>query len=107
MKFNQNDPNLLIYLDLIGRELDAKHKTNPKWSTFKSLGTVWNETRNTLYFHESGEIKQYIKDHFLFRCNLPQPQGISKIVEFDGKKIIGRPEQRIKKIKKLNRRKLH
>lgn len=107
MKFNQNDPRFIIYLDLIGRELDAKHKTNPKWSTFRKLGTVLNETRNTLFVKNSHQIKQYVKDHFIFRCWLLQPHGIAKCVEFDGNKVIGKPEQRIKKLRKINRRKLH
>lgn len=107
MKFNQNDPNIFIYLDLIGRELYAKNKTQPNWTEFKFIGTVCNETKNSLFLKSHGEIKQYIKDHFIFRCNLSQPEGIIKVLEFDGTKILGRPEQRIKKIKKINRRKLH
>ena len=107
MKFNQNDPKYVVYLDLIGRELYAKHKTLPEWITFRYLGTIYSETKYTLMVQTEDGIKQYIKDHFIFRCNLQQSPSESKIVEFDGGKVIGKPEQRIKKIKKINRRKLH
>lgn len=107
MKFNQNDPKYLIYLDIIGREIYAKHKYLSEWSTFRFLGQVYQETKHTLLVESNQKIKQYIKDHFIFRCYIQQSENLTKCVEFDGVKIYGTPEQRIKKIKKINRRKLH
>ena len=111
MKFNQNDPKYFLYLDLIGRELYGKSKQNSKWTDFRKIGIIVDETKNTVKLKENiatgCTIKQYIKDHFIFRCWLPQQEEDSYCVEFDGQKILGRPGQRIKKIRKKHWRKLH
>ena len=56
-------------------------------------GKVIDETRNTLTILHDGKKKMVVKNvsvfHFIF------PDGT--IVEIDGKSIVGRPEERLKK----------
>jgi RNase P/RNase MRP subunit p29 len=92
---------------LIGRELYAKSKTDPNWKEFQFIGTVVGETKNTLNVQKIAPINQYIKQNYIFRCWVPQTDNLSKLLEFDGTKVIGNPEQRIKKIRKKTRRRLH
>ena len=107
MKFNYNDPKYFIYLDLIGRELYAKSKSNPNWPEFRDVGQVVGETKYVLHLQSQDSIKQFVKKNYIFRCWLPQPNNSTKLLEFNGRKIIGNPEQRIKKIRKKTRRMLH
>jgi RNase P/RNase MRP subunit p29 len=91
-------------MDLIGVELYAKSKTNPTWATFKEIGTVIDETKNTLIMQHSDDIKTYIKSQYIFHVKIPPTDGSNNMLEFDGNKIIGNPENRIKKMKKKIRR---
>ena len=62
------------------------------------VGKVVDETRNTLtILHEEKE-KTIIKDVAVFHFTLPH----GTVVEIDGKSIVGRPENRVKK--KIKRR---
>ncbi|MHA1719351.1 MAG: ribonuclease P protein subunit [Promethearchaeota archaeon] len=101
------DVKTFIYLDFIGIELYAKNKKNPNWSEFKFIGTVIDETKHTLRVKNENQSKIYIKNQYIFRSWADQPDGTRKMIEFDGNKIEGRPENRIKLIRKKNRRKLH
>jgi ribonuclease P protein subunit POP4 len=56
-------------------------------------GRVLNETRNTIVLLHKNKKKVIIKNTAVF--NFTMPDGT--IVEIDGKAIIGRPEDRIKK----------
>jgi RNase P/RNase MRP subunit p29 len=107
MKYDPIDPDIFIYLDLIGRNLHAKHKTHPHWTEFRNIGTVVSETKNTLKTQNNGTIKIYVKEQYIFRCWIPQERNQKILLEFDGTKITGNPEQRIKNIRKKYRRKLH
>ncbi len=100
------NPKYFVYLDLIGVQLYAKSKFNPTWSEFKPIGSVVDETKNMLILQQDSTIKQYIKNQFIFQCWLPQSNGDAILLQFDGQKIVGRPETRIKQIRK-NRRKYH
>lgn len=102
----RSNSKYFIYQDLIGVSLDAKHKFNPSWDTFRPIGLVEDETRNTLVIQTESGHKIFLKDQYHFRVWLCQPNGSSKLLQFDGQKIIGRPETRIKQIRKI-RRKLH
>ncbi len=101
------DVKTFIYLDFIGIELYAKSKNNPNWTEFQFIGIVIDETKHTLRVKNKEQSKIYIKNQYLFRSWIDQPNGIKKMIEFDGKKIKGNPENRIKLIRKKNRRKLH
>jgi ribonuclease P protein subunit POP4 len=61
-------------------------------------GKVVNESKNTLTFNKSGKEKKVIKETSVFRFQLAD----GAIVEIDGKLLVGRPEDRLKKnIKRL------
>jgi len=101
----RNNPKYFINQDLIGVKLNAQHKHNHTWVGFKSLGTVIDETKYMVVVESnSGEIKKYIKDQYIFQSELSQPDGSTLVLQFDGEKIVGRPEQRIKQIRKTRRK---
>jgi len=104
-------PEIFIYLDLIGMDLYAKSKTNSTWPDFRKIGQVIDETKHTLRVQEAipaiSTIKTYIKQNYIFQTWLPQEDGTTKLLQFDGDKITGNPENRIKLIRKKYRRKLH
>ena len=101
-------------MDLIEVELYARSKTNSTWQDFRKIGLVIDETKHTLRAQETtpappatATIKTYIKQNYLFQTWLPQEDGTTKLLQFDGDKIKGNPENRIKLIRKKYRRKLH
>ena len=121
-------PEIFIYLDLIGMDLYAKSKSNSTWQDFRKIGSVIDETKHTLRLQETIPTltttaaapttaaatapaptirKTYIKQHYIFQTWLPQEDGTTKLLQFDGAKIVGNPENRIKLIRKKYRRKLH
>jgi len=61
-------------------------------------GKVVDETRNTLIISHEGKEKTIIKDVAVFHFTLPD----GTVIEIDGKSIVGRPENRVKK--KVKRR---
>jgi ribonuclease P protein subunit POP4 len=61
-------------------------------------GTVIDETRNTLSIRQNDADKMVVKDSSVFHFTMPD----GTIVEVDGKVILGRPEDRLKK--KIKRR---
>lgn len=99
------NPKYFINQDLIGVEIYAKQKFIHE-SEFKFIGTVVDETKNTLSVEFDKDTKLYIKDQYIFQCWLPQQDGLLKLLQFDGQKIVGRPESRIKLLRKT-RRKYH
>lgn len=104
MRFN---PEIFIYIDQIGLNLYGKHKYNKNWTEFRELGKVIDETKHTLVIQNSTSTKTYIKNQYIFRSWLPQMDQSKKLIEYDGQKIVGNPENRIKLIRKKHRRKLH
>ncbi len=107
MKKMRFKPEIFVNLDQIGLNLHAKHKYNKTWSEFQEIGKVIDETKNMLVVQNSTSTKKYIKDQYIFRCWMPQENGIEKLLEYNGNKIVGNPENRIKLIRKKYRRKLH
>jgi ribonuclease P protein subunit POP4 len=61
-------------------------------------GTVIDETRNTLSIRHKDADKMVVKDSSVFHLTMPD----GTIVEVNGKVILGRPEDRLKK--KIKRR---
>jgi ribonuclease P protein subunit POP4 len=61
-------------------------------------GTVVDETRNTFLIRQKNVDKMVVKDSSVFHFTMPD----GTIVEVDGKVILGRPEDRLKK--KIKRR---
>ncbi len=56
-------------------------------------GTVVDETQNTVAIEEDGEVKSLQKSAVVLRVTLPDGEE----VQIDGKKLVARPEDRIKK----------
>ena len=108
MKYS-NNPKYLIYRDLIGLKAQAQKKNHPG-QDFKNLGEVSDETYNLLITSSGIDsktnqqtVKKYIKKNYIFRFELPTENEIL-IVEVDGIKILKRPENRIKLLRKKNLR---
>jgi len=77
----------------IGSVQESRH------SDYKGIsGQVVNESKNTLTFSKFGKEKKVVKEAAVFRFQLSD----GTIVEIDGKLLVGRPEDRLKKnIKRL------
>ncbi|TXT65941.1 MAG: Ribonuclease P protein component 1 [Promethearchaeota archaeon] len=101
MKIN---PKYLIYHDLIGLDAYAKPKSHPR-AEFSYLGSVIDDTENMLITENYNDRKKYIKKKYIFRILIPnQSQDMKKRwLEFDGEKIVGRPENRLRSLKKKRR----
>lgn len=61
-------------------------------------GEVIGETRNTFTLNQAGETKRIVKDQAVFQFQFSD----GTIVEIDGKLLVGKPEDRLKKqVKRL------
>jgi RNase P/RNase MRP subunit p29 len=105
-QLSQN-PKYFAYRDLIGLKVEVKSK-NIKNDEFKPAGMVIDETYNTIITSQEIEpknyiknCKKYIKNHNLFRFELKTEKKIM-IIEVDGEKLLKRPENRVKLLKKEN-----
>ncbi|MCX8171870.1 MAG: ribonuclease P protein subunit [Candidatus Bathyarchaeota archaeon] len=79
--------------EFIGLDVKVAKSTNP--SCVGLRGKVINETRNTFrVLCKNNEEKVLIKENCIFHFTLPD----KTVVEVDGKSLIGRPEDRVKKI---------
>jgi len=85
-------PQNLIRHELVGLEVEITHSLHGDLKGIK--GPVVNETKNTLTI-EDGEGKEKIipKGSATFKFTLPD--GVT--IEIEGKIIVSRPEDRIKK----------
>ncbi|MHA1338662.1 MAG: ribonuclease P protein subunit [Promethearchaeota archaeon] len=101
-----NNPKYLVNRDVIGLKIYVKSKINKNMKDFSYAGIVIDETYNTIL--ASKEInpknyyknyKMYIKKHHIFRFELCDENNIT-IIEVNGDKLVNRPENRLKKIKK-------
>ena len=86
-------PENLVRHELIGLSVRVAESTNPQLAG--SEGKVIDESRNTLTVEASGgrEIT-LVKEQCVFSFMLPD---LGKWVRVDGKVIVARPEDRIKK----------
>lgn len=80
----------------IGLNAKVAKSSNPEYIGVK--GKVIDETRNTLVISHENREKTIVKDVTVFHFTLPD----GTVVEIDGKAIVGRPENRVKK--KVKRR---
>jgi ribonuclease P protein subunit POP4 len=83
-------PNIVQH-EFIGLEAKVVKSSNPQ--VIGIAGKVVDETRNTLTILHGGKRKVIVKDTAVFEFVLPD----GTVVEIDGKVIMGRPEDRIKK----------
>ena len=80
----------------IGLNAKVAKSSNPEYIGI--TGKVINETRNTLVTLHDEKEKKIIKNVAVFHFTLPD----GTVVEIDGKAIVGRPENRVKR--KVKRR---
>lgn len=76
--------------EFIGTDIeiaDAKNK-----GTIGLNGRVVDETKNMLIIEHHGQVKRLIKDHVTIRIAIK-----GKTYEINGKLLVGRPEDRLKK----------
>ncbi|MCK4884834.1 ribonuclease P protein component 1 [Candidatus Bathyarchaeota archaeon] len=81
----------IVQHEFIGLETKVIKSSNPH--VVGITGRVVDETRNTLTILHNCERKVVIKDTAVFDFVMPD----GTVVELDGKVIMGRPEDRIKK----------
>ena len=96
MKIN---PKYLIYHDLIGFHIYAKNKSKPIDSQFADIGTVVDDSKSMLITEKNNIIKKYIKKDHIFRIDIQNDEE-KKILEVNGEKIVGRPENRLRNLRK-------
>jgi len=88
-------PEVLCY-EFIGTE--AKVAKNKNRDCVGIRGKIVDETRNTFTILQEAEKKQIIKESSVFFFKFSD----GTLIEIDGKLLVGRPEDRIKKrIKRL------
>ncbi len=92
-------PKYLIYHDLIGFNVYAKNKSKSNNSQFQNVGTVIDESKNMLITEKNKQIKKYIKKDHIFRFKVKYDEKES-ILQVNGEKIIGRPENRLRSLRK-------
>lgn len=73
--------------------LDAKVAKSSNLSIVKMTGKIVDETQNTFVILQSGKEKIIAKNTSVFHFTLED----GTVVEIDGKLLVGRPEDRVKK----------
>lgn len=81
----------IIQTEFIGVDAKIARSTNPSCVGMK--GRVLDETRNTFVILHDGNEKAIVKDTVVFHFTLCD----GTIVEIDGRLLVGRPEDRVKK----------
>lgn len=84
------NPRNIIRHELIGLEAEIVKAKNPSLVGIK--GKIIDETRNTIIIRQGKKMKRILKEHAVFNIRVE-----NKIVQLDGKLLVGRPEERIKK----------
>jgi ribonuclease P protein subunit POP4 len=86
----------IIRGEFIGREAKVSKSTHSGYVGLS--GKVIDETRNTFTILHKGKRKKIIKDLAIFHFKFSD----GTVVEIDGKLLLGRPEDRLKKrVKRL------
>jgi RNase P/RNase MRP subunit p29 len=100
-------PKYLIYHDLIGFKVYIKPKSRKKENyPFIYAGIIIDDTENMINVKNTQtQVKKYIKKNFIFRIKIPKKtiDEKSHMLEIDGSKIVGRPENRLRHLKKKKR----
>jgi ribonuclease P protein subunit POP4 len=81
----------IIRCEFIGTE--AKVCRNTHFGNVGISGKVVDETRNTLVLMHDGKNKTVVKNTGVFQFRFPD----DTVVEIDGRILVGRPEDRLKK----------
>ena len=86
----------IIRGEFIGTESKVAGSSHPDYVGIN--GRVINETKNTFTILNAGKAKSIIKDSAVFNFKFSD----GTVVEIDGKLLVGRPEDRLKKsVKRL------
>ena len=96
MKIN---PKYLVYHDLIGFNVYSRNKSKSNDSQFLNIGTVIDESKNMLITEKNNQIKRFIKKDHIFRIIIQNDEE-KYILEVNGEKIVGRPENRLRNLRK-------
>ena len=83
-------PNIIRY-EFIGTEAKIVKSKNPSYIGIS--GKILDETKNTFTILHEGKRKKIVKDITVFHFKFED----GTIVEVDGKILVGRPEDRLKK----------
>lgn len=83
-------PNNIVRHELIGLNIEIVKAENPSLIGIK--GKVIDESKNTLTIETQNKIKKILKDQATFNIELKD-----HIVQVEGKLLLGRSEDRIKK----------
>lgn len=81
----------LLQHEFIGLRVEIVQSTNPSLRGKK--GVIVDETRNTIVLEEDESLKTVPKQDVRLRVTLPRGEK----VKVDGRKLIARPENRVKK----------
>lgn len=81
----------IVRCELIGTQAKITRNSHP--GNVGMSGKVMDETRNTFVVLRAGKRKTVAKDSSTFQFKFPD----STIVEIDGRILVGRPEDRLKK----------
>ena len=81
----------IIQHEFIGLKVKITKSANRNYAGISV--TVVNETRNTFIIQHERKKRTIIKDQTVFHFTLPD----TTIVEINGKLLMGRPEERLKK----------
>lgn len=79
--------------ELIGKDVEVVKAKNKNSDNMK--GRIIDETRNMIMIQTESGIKKVIKDQANFRIRSEE-----NLVEIEGKKLVNRPEDRLKKVRK-------
>ena len=96
------NPKYLIYHDLIGLNASVRPKVKPNSEIFLDIGKIIDESKHMLITKKDSTIKKYVKKDYVFRLKLPKNTENEKdrSLEVNGEKIVGRPENRLRSLKK-------
>ncbi len=81
----------IVQQELIGLNAEVVGSSNPSCAGIS--GKVVDETRNVLVIMHQNKRKTVIKNTAVFHFTMPD----GTVVEINGKVIVGRPEDRVKK----------
>jgi RNase P/RNase MRP subunit p29 len=69
---------------------------------FLDIGTIIDESKNMVISKKNGNTKKYVKKDYVFKFKLPnsKEEETGLYLEVNGDKIVGRPENRLRSLKK-------
>ncbi len=96
------NPKYLIYHDLIGFNAYAILISKKQNEVYKDIGMIIDDTKNMLITEKNKITKKYVKKDHIFRIKLPSEKNQREeyMVEVEGAKIVGRPENRLRNLRK-------